>query len=230
MDVGKSFAFVFEDKDWFVKILIGAAILLIGILFFWLLLIPPLLAAALLMGYGVEITRRVIRGNPLVLPEWENWGALLVDGLKVIVIGIVYALPAIVIGACLGIPAWILSDGGQTAQALGCLLGLPILAWAIVLSVVLPAAIATFADTGDLSDAFRFGNVLHLVRGHLGTYLITFLMSWVALLIGKLGTIFCGVGWFATIPYSMIVTGHLYGQAYVVARGQAVQPPAPAPL
>jgi len=54
----KSFAFVFEDEQWIVKILIGAAILLVGILFSWLLLVPLILALALLSGYGVEITRR----------------------------------------------------------------------------------------------------------------------------------------------------------------------------
>ena len=62
MDIGKSFTFVFEDNDWIVKILIAAAILLLGVFFSWLLLIPLILAVLLLSGYGVEITRLVIRG------------------------------------------------------------------------------------------------------------------------------------------------------------------------
>jgi hypothetical protein len=231
MDVGKSFAFVFEDKDWIVKILIGAAILLIGILFSWLLLIPLILALALLGGYSLEITRRVIRGNPLVLPEWENWGALIVDGLKVMVIVIVYSLPAIAVGVCLGVPAGILESGGETAQAFGnllnCVMSLLTFLWSIALLFVLPASIAFFADTGDLNDAFRFRQIIALLRNHMGTYLITLLMTWVAGLIGNLGSLLCGIGWFATFPYSLMVTGHLYGQAYLAARGAAAPAAAP---
>jgi Sec-independent protein secretion pathway component TatC len=104
MDIGKSFTFVFEDKDWITKILIAAAILLLGIIFSWMLLIPLILAYALLSGYGVEILRQVVRGDLDKLPEWDDWGALLIEGVKVIVIGLVYALPLIIVALCLGVP------------------------------------------------------------------------------------------------------------------------------
>ena len=103
MDIGKSFGYAFEDDQWIPKILIAAAILLGGIVL-GIFVIPAFLAAFLLSGYGVEITRRVINGNPQVLPEWDNWGDLIIDGLKVWVIGIVYALPMILVSMCLGIP------------------------------------------------------------------------------------------------------------------------------
>jgi hypothetical protein len=226
MDIGKAFAFVFEDKDWVVKILIAAAILLVGVLFSWLLLVPLLLAIALLAGYGVEITRRVINDNPQVLPEWDNWGELIVDGIKVIVIGIVYALPIIVVSACLGIPIGIFNN--NDTQGLSSLFSVILscfnLLWTIVLSVVLPAAIGAYAAKGELSAAFRFGEILTLVRDNLSTYLIVLVISWVASLIGGLGTIVCFVGWFATVPYSLMVTGHLYGQAYKQATGQVAAP------
>jgi hypothetical protein len=230
MDVGKSFTFVFEDQEWIVKILIAAAIVLVGILFSWLLLIPLILALALLGGYGVEIMRRVIHGQA-GLPEWENWGELIADGLKVIVIGIVYALPFIIISACLGIPIGILGDSGANGvRALSSLLstGLGCLdfVWGIILSIVLPAAIAFWVVDDDLGSAFQFGKVFAFVRDHFTTYLVTFLMSWVASIIGHLGVIACGIGWFATMPYSLFVTAHLYGQAYVEAAGPASPAPA----
>ena len=40
-------------------------------------------------------------------------------------------------------------------------------------------------------------------------------MSWVANLIGSLGSIICGVGCLVTGPYAWMVTGYLYGQAYL---------------
>lgn len=230
MDIGKSFAFVFEDKEWITKILVAAAILLLGILFFWLLLIPTIIALALLLGYSVEIVRRVIRRDSQLLPAWDNWGALIADGLKVIVIGIVYALPSIVASTCLGIPIGILNNDANNPNAfagfLSVILGLFNFVWAIVMSLLVPAAIGFFADTGDLGAAFRFGEVISLVRNHFVTYLVTFLMSWVAQIVGHLGTIVCGVGWLATFPYSLMLTGHLYGQAYLEARGQT-QPATP---
>jgi hypothetical protein len=225
MDIGKSFAFVFEDEQWIVKVLIAAAILFVGILFSWVLLIPLILALALLAGYSVEITRRVMRGELSKLPEWDNWGELIADGLKVIVIGIVYAIPIILVGLCLGIPAAILSNdnnafGGVLNAFMSCLN----LIWAIILSLLLPAAIAKYVAENNLGAAFRFGEVIALVRDNFTTYLITFLMSWVANLIGQLGSIVCGIGWFFTVPYAFMVTGHLYGQAYVASTGQKAQP------
>jgi hypothetical protein len=79
----------------------------------------------------------------------------------------------------------------------------------------------------DLGAAFRFGEVFRFVGDNLTSYLLTFLMSWVASFVGGLGSLICGIGWFVTYPYSFMVTGHLYGQAYVEAKSQAG---APAPV
>ncbi len=225
MDIGKSFAFVFEDKDWIAKVLIAAAILVAGWLFSWLIIIPLIAAIALLAGYSVEITRRVIQGQAPLLPEWDNWGKLLADGLKVIVIGIVYALPILVIGLCLGIPTALLSDSAEGWSAfLGLFAGCLGFLWVIVMSLLLPAAIAFYVAEDEINAAFNFGRVFAFVRDHLTTYLITFLMSWMADLVGEVGLILCGLGWFVTVPYSWMVIGHLYGQAYLEASGQASQP------
>jgi hypothetical protein len=225
MDIGKSFTFVFEDDDWITKLLLAAAILLLGVLFSWMLLIPLILAFALLGGYSAKITRQVIGGELDRLPEWDDWGALIADGLKVIVIGIVYALPIIIIALCLGLPIGIFAENSQgLASLFSLLLSCLTLLWAIVMSLALPAAIAFWVAADDLSAAFRFGDVLGFVRDNLATYLITFLMSWVANFIGQLGSIVCGVGWLVTVPYALMVTGHLYGQAYAEGMGQAAQP------
>jgi hypothetical protein len=225
MDIGKSFTFVFEDEEWITKILIAAAILLVGTIFSWVLAIPLILASALLGGYGMEITRRVIRGDFNKLPEWDDWGTLLIDGIKVAVIGIVYALPLIVVALCFTPVLAVLSDSAEALGTLvGVFLGCIVFLYTIVLSIIAPAAIAFYAAADDLSAAFRFGEILTFVRNNLSTYLITFIMTWVAGLIGDLGSLVCGVGWLATVPYATLVTFHLYGQAYVQASGQAAAP------
>jgi hypothetical protein len=227
MDIGKAFTFVFEDEDWVVKIVIAAAVLLAGIvvgsLCFWIVFIPTILAFALPAGYAVEITRRVIGGRQDALPEWDEWGELFIDGIKVILIGIVYYLPQIVISAILGPIIGFVGDQASGLGALfGSLLGCFNLLWFIFASLVLPAAIAFYADRGQLSDAFRFGEILGFVRDNLTTYVITAVMSWVAGVVGALGILVCGVGALVTGPYAWMVTGHLYGQAYLEASGQMV--------
>lgn len=224
MDIGKAFGFVFEDENWIVKILIGAGVFLVGLLL-GVLVIPAVIAGAILTGYQVEIVRRVIRGDMDALPEWDNWGALITDGLKVLVIGIVYALPAIVVGICLAVPAGIVAeDSPGLSSVLSILSSCLSILWAIVITILLPAAIAFFVAEDELGAAFRFGEVISFVRDNLSTYLVTFVMWWVASIVGSLGSLLCGIGVLATTPYSMMVQGHLYGQAYVVSRGRMAGP------
>lgn len=234
MDIGKAFSFVFEDDRWITKILIAAAILAVGWVFFWLLGVPLLLAFLLLAGYQVEITRRVIRGVTPVLPEWDDWGKLLVEGIKFAVIGLVYALPAIVVSICLGVPLSLWGENGNgDATWASWVFGLPMtgmnILWGIFTALVLPAAVAFYVVNDDLAAAFRFGEVVRFTFKNIKTYIITAIMGWVAGLIGGLGTWLCLIGWLATYPYSIMVTGHLYGQAYLEATQPAALAPAPEP-
>ncbi len=223
MDIGKSFTFVFEDQRWLTKILIAAAILFVGSFFLWLLLIPLIAATALLNGFMIEIIRRLVDGRADVLPEWDDWSDMIVDGLKVLVIQIVYSLPAIVLGLCMILPMIAAAENAEAwwGWLLGSVLGCLILLWAVAISLVLPAATAVFAVTRDLTSAFQFRKVFALVRDNLSTYLLTLVMSWVAGFIGSLGGSVCGLGTFFTVPYAYMVTGHLYGQAYAASVGSS---------
>jgi hypothetical protein len=225
MDIGKSFGYVFDDDEWITKILIAAVILLLGILFFWVLFIPSIVAGLLLGGYGVEITRRVIRGDSQVLPRWDNWGELLMDGLKAWIIELVFGLPIIVLSVCLGPASGILAEDAQELSALlsACLGGFNVL-WGIVVGLFLPAAIAMFVAEEEVSAAFRFGDVFALVRDNFVTYLLVLVIGWVASLIGGLGLLVCGVGVLVTAPYAGWITAHLRGQAYLEAKGLTPQP------
>jgi hypothetical protein len=224
MDIGKAFTFVFEDEKWIAKLLVAAAILLLGLLFSWLLLIPLLVAAAILLGYGVEIMRRVMHGHLDGLPEWDDWSKLIAEGFRVLVILLVYALPAIVVSICVGVPIGLFAErAGWLSSMLNALLSLFNVLWGWAIALVLPAAVALYVATDDIGAAFRFREVFALVRDNFTTYAITFLMSLVASVVGSLGAIVCGIGWFATAPYGWIVTAHLYGQAYLESKGPLSQ-------
>jgi hypothetical protein len=190
-----------------------------------MLLIPLILAGLLLGGYGVEITRRVLNGASPVLPEWDDWGELLVDGVKAWVVGVIYALPIIIVSVCLspivGIAA---EDAEEVSSLFGSVMGCLNFLWSIVMGLLLPAAIASWVAEGELSAAFRFGDVFNLVRNNFGTYLIVLVIGWVASIISGLGLLACGVGFLVTAPYASWITAHLRAQAYLVATGQGQQP------
>ncbi len=88
MDFGKAFSFVFEDEDWIKKIGVGALLSLtvIG-------LIPVL-------GWALEITKRVIKKDDEILPDWSDFGGYITRGFLVFVVVFVYTLPITVLSGC----------------------------------------------------------------------------------------------------------------------------------
>jgi hypothetical protein len=209
MEFGRAFSFVFDDQDWIKKVAIAALVSLI-----------PIVGPLLLAGWGLGVTRRVIRGDATPLPDFSDFGGTLVDGLKIFVIGFVYMLPIILVQSCSG---GIIAIAGQqvnedtlttviaVSQAcFGCLT----LLYSIFVGLMLPAAVGKFADTDELKAAFRFGEVFGLVRNNVGAYIIVLLGGLVAGLVASLGVIACVIGMFFTSAYSFAVNGHLMGQAY----------------
>jgi len=214
MDFGKAFSYVSEDSDWLKKIGLGGVIAIVPILNF---------AVA---GYSLEVSRRVINNEPRPLPEWDDIGGKLVKGFLVAVIGLVYGLPNILL-SCVSQAAaqapQLLSSGSSQAPdqtiltivmvvtaCFGCLSFL----YGVFMALVLPAAIGNYAAKGQLSAAFRFGEVLRLVQKNIGTYLMVLLISIAAGIVAALGLIACVIGVIFTAFYSQLVMGHAIGQAY----------------
>ena len=209
MDFGKAFSFVFDDQDWLRKVAIAALISLI-----------PVIGPLMLAGWGFAVTRRVIRGEEKPLADFSDFGGILVNGLKVAVIGLVYMLPVILVQSCSGGALAIVGQesGDETLMTIiaisqacfGCLT----LLYSIAAGLVLPAAIGKFADTDELKSAFRFGEVFTLVRDNVGAYALVLLGTLVASLVASLGVIACVIGVLFTGAYAAVINGHLTGQAY----------------
>src|SRR5688572_19338090 len=80
-------SFPFKDPEWKSKAEIGALIGLVG----WVIF--PVLW--LIAGYGAEVVRRTIRSGVPSLPEWDDWGKLITDGLWYVAVTLVYNAPVI---------------------------------------------------------------------------------------------------------------------------------------
>lgn len=209
MDFGKAFTFPFDDQEWLKKVGIAGLILLI-----------PVIGGLVIAGYGAEITKRVIRRHPEPLPDWNDFMGYLVKGLQVFVIGFVYALPIILIQACsqtalfMGTESYddtVMTIVTIVTVCFGCVTFL----YALAMGMVLPAAIGNFLHKDQLGAAFRFGEVFGLVRAAPGAFALALLGSFLAGIIGSLGTIACVIGALFTAAYAGMINGHLQGQAYL---------------
>lgn len=218
MDFGKAFSYQFEDQDWIKKILIAAVVPLI-----------PIIGSLITAGWGIEITKRVIHREPLPLADWNDFGGYLGKGFKMLIIGLVYALPLIIIGICptvlLSVPYS--SNGGSNdmlmyvAYAATACFGLIAILYGILLAFMIPAATARFAETDQLGAAFKFREIFALVKAAPMAYLMVILGTILSSFIASLGSIACGVGLLATTAYATSINAHLQGQAYLEATSQA---------
>lgn len=132
-----------------------------GLLSLLSFLVVPIFA---LSGYFVEVLDRTASGND-VPPAFEDWGALIVTGLKAVVIGFVYLLVPTVLGGIVvagsGLGIGLAGEGPAAGLgALGVLVGgLLWLALSLVVAYLLPAALANFAERRRIGAGFDFGTL-----------------------------------------------------------------------
>lgn len=236
MNIGKSFSFVFEDKQWISKLGLGALITFIPILnFAW-------------TGYMVGIIRNVMNNSPEPLPTWDDFGKKLTDGLLLAVASIVYSLPIIIV-FCLPmsfmiVPA-ILAGNTDMQELSNAIAGLGsalfvcltcvFLVYSLVLSVVFPAILVIFAREGTLASCFKFRDVFELISKNLTPFLTAWGVSigasiGVSLIVGTaqfvlnfipcIGTVVAFILTFGIVVYTTAIYGHLFGQFGSIAAGQ----------
>jgi hypothetical protein len=215
MDFGAAFSFITADEEWVKKLAIASVVALVGILTAGLAMIP-------LAGWMLEVTRRAKSGTEPVLPEWTEFGQLIVDGLKMIVIGIIWALPIIILSACVGLVSAFLSSGQGSNDAFPALLSTLVscvsVPYSLLMALILPPAYGYLAVTGDFGGAINPATAFKILRENVGGYVITALV-WIFLvpIIESIGILICIIGLFPAIAYTTAVIGHMIGQAYAGA-------------
>lgn len=155
----------------------------------------PLLPWFVLYGYLLEIERRLVKKGHLELPEWTNLGRFFVDGAKASAIAVLYNLPVvllILVGfAVVFVPAFFLA-GSESLEivdssplavilagiiTLGGFIGFSLMmALAIAVNFILPAAVTHFAVKGKFRAAFRMHEVLAIIRNNFFDYLIAYVI------------------------------------------------------
>jgi len=246
MDIGKSFSYPFEDKQWVSKLGLGAVISLVPILNF------------AMTGYMIQIVRNLMNDVEEPLPNWDDLGKKFMDGLMLILAGLVYALPVIILSclplSVITIPAIIASGnsdfqdvanaisgaGGVLLAGMTCLFVI----YGLILSVIFPAIYVLYAREGTFASCFKLREVFDIIGKNAGAFFTAWGISLVAgLVVGLVASIVTGVlglipclGWIVSIMitlgigvYLSMIYSHLFGQFGRQAFGPLL-PPTPAPL
>lgn len=198
INVGEAFGFVFQSRNWFGKLAVGA----LCVLFFWLFLIPLFI----LTGYFIETARRISRGER-ELPPWDNIGQKLGEGFMLSLALFVWSLPGTILSSAGNGFTSVGSSFSYTPNALAPLGAL----YALLVALLTAAIWSQFLDGGFVA-AFDFRAVFRRAMLQPGMTVLVWLMAIVAGIIGFLGIIVVGIGLLFTIPYASAVSAHLYAQ------------------
>jgi hypothetical protein len=168
----------------------------------WLMLIiATILLAIPLMGYAMK----VLRGEKPA-PEVADWGTLFIDGIKYIIVSLIYALPIIIVWILvLGASAAAIMSGNYSAMmaAFGAMaLGVLVMfVLAIIIAVFEVIGIVRFARTGSIGEAFNISAILTTINkiGWVPYIIALIVLMIVGIVVGII------VGILTLIPYLGII-------------------------
>lgn len=202
--------------DWIQTVIIGGALSALGFL---------ILPAIVVQGYTVRVARAAARGE--TAPSFTDWGELLVDGVKLLVLQLVAAVavlvPLAVVLGVVGTAAGL--SGSRTLGGIAVLIAVLLIGLlGLVLGYFLPAAVANFAIEDSLAAAFDLRTVGDgaLSADYATAWLLAVLIGFVGGLVGgALSVILVG---FLLVFYTQVVTYYLFGRGFVAGLGVDATP------
>ena len=155
----------------------------------WFLLAVSCVIFPLFLGYMMRIYRGA---TPSLEPD--DWGTMFIDGIKLITVGIIYALPVIILEIVLIGSAGLALLMGVSRQSLtiGAILGLisaviagvlVLLVVAVIIGLIATIAYVRFARTGSFWEAFNFRAILATI-GRIGWITYIFALIVMVIIIG----------------------------------------------
>ncbi len=193
-NIGRAFTYMFEDKDWVQKILLGAAFMLLSFL------IVPI---PFLLGYYLEAARNASEGKPVPLPNWDQLGDKFLLGLLAFIAMLIYFVPLFILNFLLGhIPC------------IGVLISILL---SLAVSIAMPYIMVQIARTRTIAPAFDFPAIIAFVSQNLLNLIIVIIIANIVWLFSGLGFIGLIIGIFFTMFYALLVGAYLIGEVVRVA-------------
>jgi hypothetical protein len=218
--------FPFKDKKGVSKYLIAALFLV-----FSGFIVPALF----LIGWYMRIAKNVMVTKTLGdLPEWDEWGRMILDGLKLVAVAIIYYLPALLL--------FLISFTLSLVPVIGWISG-GILSWltwlfAIAITIFVFPAILNMIDKGTFGAAFHFKEWYANLKVNFVGYLVVYLVvaGVYALLAVILGVVFSTVILLCLVPFVIVgvwlyistISYAVLGQVWVEGEEKLAAPTVPA--
>jgi len=214
-DFVKPFAFVFEDARWINKVLIGGLFQLLAMV---------LVGIPFLLGYLAKLTRNVIAGEPLPLPEWDELGEKFSEGLRLVGVGFVYMLPFFMMMCMIMVPMIILNAAGHRGDRdfdpaggmIACIWCL-VFPLGLALAVWLPAALLHVIVEERFGAGFEFARIWQFISANMGNYLLAIVVMFVARFASGFGIVLFCIGIVFTVFWAMCVTFYAFAQTWRLA-------------
>ena len=220
MDIGNviSDSLRYPTSNW-------SKVVILGVLFLFSFFIIPLFLA---LGYLFRIVKSSLAGAE-ELPDFESWGEMMIDGLKLFLVYLIYTLPALIIGIFSFISMWsamrslsyithlngITSTPNMLFSVLGgtLLVGLIIVGLYILLIYpIMMVAIGNMVYYNEFQAAFRLDEIISLIS-QIGWvdlivwYIVVFMVGIVLWFIGVIITIIPILG---EIAFIFFISPYIY--------------------
>ena len=212
MNFGKAFTYIFEDEDWFNKLIGPVLISLI-----------PVIGTFVFIGYTLRVTRNVANNEIRPLPILD-FGEDLGLGFRYFLIGLVYFLPVLLVAGLIMVPFIAINATNNNSNGIGVLAmlfmfcgGSFFFIYSLFLALFEPIMMANFAIKDKFSAGFEWGNFFKRLGNNFTAWLLVYVGVIIADLIAPLGGMLLIVGAFITYAYSKLIVAHLAGQAYAAS-------------
>lgn len=206
LDLVRPFTFVFQDAEWLKKTLLGGLFVLAGVL---------VVGHFFVLGYLARLVRNVVASVPRPLPEWDDLGELFVEGVKYVLILVIYWMPVVILALLIVIPAAV--AGGHDSElpppaltALVCL----VLPLCLLIMIVLPVALVHAAVTNRFGAAFEIGKIVGFIKANFVNYLLAIVVYFVAHTLSQVGIVLFCVGVVFTSFLGTVMAAYAFADAY----------------
>lgn len=213
-----------ESDDWVKTVAIGGVAIILSIF-----IVPYFLVT----GYLVRAIRAGMDGAEEP-PVFDEWGALLKEGVVAGVIGLIYQIvPIIVVAVFVGGSILAFATGSDAGAGIG-MLGMAgglFVGWilSLIFGFVGFAGVANYAKEGNFGAGFDFGVISTVITSR------AYLLAWAyvialyiaaAVVVGILNIvpILGGIVGAFVIFYAIIIAGWLWGNGFAEATGATVEP------
>lgn len=184
LDLRTSLSYPQKDESVWMKTGIGAVTLAF------------VLPVFLTLGYYMRVIAGGMKASER-LPEWNDFGKMLIQGVSAFAVYLAYLLPAAMIGAVSFIPAMFKRGAAFGAGSLiYTFLALGALVLFLAGMALVPMALARYEATGKLVSAFQIKELVEQIKAAFGDYVVMSVVMLVAF-----GGITVVGNWIAKLPF-----------------------------